>query len=67
MDKQSNQQQKDANRKATFIERNCYLYVTNVVFRAMVNGTVYFTQAEQESSQIIIGGQYQKNGSLIGL
>jgi hypothetical protein len=67
MDKQSNQQHRDANRKAHFIDTHVFQYVTDAVFKAMVDGTVYFTSAEQEASQRIIGGVYAKNGQLIGL
>jgi hypothetical protein len=58
MDQQTSQQRKDAARKANFIERNCHLYLTNMRFKWLVDSTQYFTQAEQETSQRIIGGQY---------
>jgi hypothetical protein len=60
MDQQSSQQRKDASRKANFIERNAYLYQTNIIFKTMVDGTQYFTKAEQETSQCIVGGTLRK-------
>jgi len=66
MDQQTSQQRKDAVRKAAFIERNCSLYRSNVIFKMMVDGTQYFTPPEQEASQRIIGGQYQ-NGKFLNL
>ena len=66
MDKQSNQQQKDAGRKAHFIDTHVFQYVTDVVFKAMVDGTVYFTKAEQQESMRIVGGQY-RDGKFLNL
>jgi hypothetical protein len=59
MDQQTSQQRKDAARKANFIERNCHLYLSNMRFKWLVDSTQYFTRDEQETSQRIIGGQYQ--------
>jgi hypothetical protein len=56
----TSQQRKDASRKANFIERNAYLYRTDVLFKTMVDGTQYFTKVEQEASQRIIGGTLRK-------
>ncbi len=67
MDQQTSQQRKDASRTANAIERQSALYFSNAAYKAMVDGTVYFTQTEQEASQRIIGGVYAKNGQLIGL
>lgn len=60
MDQQTSQQRKDATRKATFIERNCELYLSNMRFKWLVDNTQYFTSAEQEASQRIIGGTLRK-------
>lgn len=67
MDKQTSQQRKDAARKANFIERNSALYRSNAVYKAIVDDTQYFTQAEQEASMRIIGGQYMKDGTFVNL
>jgi hypothetical protein len=56
----TSQQRKDACRKANFIERNAYLYQTNAAYKAMIDGTQYFTNTEQEASQRIIGGTLRK-------
>jgi hypothetical protein len=60
MEQQTSQQRKDASRTANAIERNSHLYLTNAAYKAMVDGTVYFTSAEQEASQRIIGGTLRK-------
>jgi hypothetical protein len=66
MDQQSSQQRKDATRLATFIERNRALYQSSAAYKAMVDGTIYFTEAEQQESMTKIGGQYQ-DGKFLNL
>jgi hypothetical protein len=66
MDKQNNQQNRDAERKSNFIERNSELYLSNPIFKMMVDETVYFTQAERQESMTKIGGQYQ-DGKFLNL
>lgn len=66
MDKQSSQQRKDATRLANHIERNHDLYFRSPIYKAMVDRTIFFTQAEQEASMKVIGGQYQ-NGKFVDL
>ena len=80
MDKQSNQQQQDAGRKANFIDRHSHRheidctsecdksnrYDTDPIFKMMVDETQYFTETEQKDSQKIIGGQY-KDGKFLNL
>jgi hypothetical protein len=66
MDQQTSQQRKDATRKANFIERNAYLYRTDVIFKTMVDGTIYLTEADQRESMAKIGGQY-RDGKFLNL
>ena len=66
MDKQNNQQHRDAERKSNFIERNCELYLSNPIFKMMVDLTVYSTQAQRQESMAKIGGQY-KDGKFLDL
>lgn len=45
------QEMRDWNRKAGFIERNAELYQTDPEFRKMVDGTVYLTENDINLSQ----------------
>ena len=66
MNKPTNQETKDFNRKAAFIEKHGTLYLTDPIWRQMVDNTVYLTPDQIHESERIIGGQY-KDRQFVGL
>jgi hypothetical protein len=60
MNKPLTQEQKDFNRKADFIERNGTLYLTDPIWRQMVDQTIYLTPAQIHESERITGTPLRK-------
>ena len=67
MEKLSNQARTDAERKSHFILKHAEQYDSDIIFRSIVNRTVYLTTEETEASMKIIGGRYNKAGQFLGL
>jgi hypothetical protein len=60
MSKPTNQETKDFNRKAAFIEKHGTLYLTDPIWRQMVDNTVYLTDDQIHESMAAVGGSLRK-------
>lgn len=58
----NNQELRDAERKAGFIDRNGDLYATDPTFKSIVDRTIYLTPDERHASEAAVGRLYGSAG-----
>ncbi len=58
----NNQELRDAERKAGFIDRNSDLYRSDPTFKSMVDRTIYLTADERHASEAEVGRLFGSAG-----